>query len=283
MIRKAVAAGRFYEGGREALKEEIRQCFLDERGPGMLPEIGERKGIVKGCVVPHAGYVFSGAVAAHSYAEIAKDGFSDRFIIVGPNHTGLGAEVAVMSEGKWETPLGIVEVDSEIANEMLEGIISDDAMAHLYEHSIEVQLPFLQFLGNEFSFVPVCMKTQNYETAIELGEKIANTDAMLIASSDFSHVGVDYGQMPPSGIPVNEWAAMQDKKAIDAILSMDVEKFMSVVSINGISMCGYGCVAAVMFAAKKRGATKARLLKYSTSYDVYPSNSCVGYGAIVFE
>jgi len=284
MIRRAVAAGRFYEGDEAALREQITECFLDERGPGLLPEIGVGEGRVKGCVVPHAGYVFSGAVAAHSYAEIAKDGFSDKFIIVGPNHTGLGSEVASMSEGEWETPLGAVPVDEEIAGRVVGGIVSDDAMAHLYEHSVEVQLPFLQFLRNDFSFVPVCMRMQDYETALKLGEKLApERDALLIASTDFSHVGMDYGQIPPAGISVNEWASMQDKKAIDAILSMDVEKFMEVVALNNISMCGYGCVAAVMVAAKKRGAKRARLLKYSTSYDVYPSNSCVGYGAIVFE
>jgi len=284
MIRKAVAAGRFYEGNSTALKEQITECFLDERGPGIMPEIGAGEGRIKGYVVPHAGYVFSGAIAAHSYAELAKDGFSDKFIVVGPNHTGFGADVALMLEGEWETPLGLIPIDREIADNMVGGIVSDDAMAHLYEHSIEVQLPFLQFLSNDFSFVPVCMKMQDYETALLLGKKLADEkDAILIASSDFSHVGMDYGQLPPAGVGVNEWASMQDKKAIDAILSMDVKKFMEVVAANNISMCGYGCVAAVMVAAKKRGAKKARLLKYSTSYDVYPSESCVGYGAIVFE
>jgi len=284
MIRKAVAAGRFYEGDEASLREQIRECFLDGRGPGLLPEIGAKEGRVKGCVVPHAGYVFSGAVAAHSYIEIAKDGFSDKFIIVGPNHTGLGSDVALMSEGEWETPLGAVPVDEEIADRMIGGIVSDDAMAHLYEHSIEVQIPFLQFIKDDFSFVPVCMRMQDYGIALQLGEKLAHErDALLIASTDFSHVGMDYGQVPPAGISVNEWASMQDKKAIDAILSMDVKKFMEVIAINNISMCGYGCVAAVMVAAKKRGAKRARLLKYSTSYDVYPSDSCVGYGAIVFE
>ncbi|MEA2055106.1 MAG: MEMO1 family protein [Candidatus Thermoplasmatota archaeon] len=284
MIRRPVAAGSFYEGNAEMLSKQIEKCFLDGRGPGKLPEIRKRKGKIKGCIVPHAGYVFSGPIAAHVYTEIAEDGFPDSFIIVGPNHTGYGLGVALMAEGEWETPLGNVKIDENVARKICGGIVDEDEMAHLYEHSIEVQLPFLQFLNPDFSFVPLCMGIQDYNTAIEVGERLAGApDALLIASTDFSHVGTGYGQFSPAGIPVNEWASVQDKKAIDAIRSMDIRYFMETVENNNISMCGYGCVAAVMAAAKKLGARKARLLKYSTSYDVYPSDSCVGYGAIVIE
>jgi len=283
MARKPVAAGRFYEASGDMLREQVRECFL--KGPGRLPEVRRGGGRIKACIVPHAGYIFSGHVAAHAYAEAAEAGLPDKFVIVGPNHTGYGAGVAVMARGEWETPLGIVEIDEDAAGKILgSGIAEEDETAHMYEHSIEVQIPFLQFLSSDFSFVPVCMGIQDYETAVELGSRLANvSDALLIASTDFSHVGVGYGQMPPAGMNVNEWASMQDKKAIDAILSMDVGHFMEVVGRNSISMCGYGCVAAVMEAAKKLGAKEARLLKYSTSYEVYPSDSCVGYGAIIME
>ena len=286
MARKPVAAGRFYEADSEQLREQVTTCFLE--GPGKLPEVKRGKGEIKALIVPHAGYVFSGPVAAYAYARAAEGGLPDKFVIVGPNHTGYGAGVAVMAGGKWETPLGKVGIDESIARKITaDGIAEEDEMAHLYEHSVEVQLPFLQFMLGDFSFVPICMGMQDYGTAIELGSRLAlalsSENALLIASTDFSHVGVSYGQMPPAGVPVNEWASMQDKKAIDAILSMDVKHFMEVVAGNNISMCGYGCVAAVMEAAKKMGATRAELLKYATSYDVYPSDSCVGYGAIVIE
>jgi len=220
MVRKPVAAGRFYEGDAGKLKEQIRECFLDERGSGKLPNVKRGRGKIKGCIVPHAGYVFSGPVAAHAYAEVAEEGLPDRFVIIGPNHTGYGAGVAVISNGKWGTPLGNARIDSDTADRIKGGIVEEDEMAHLYEHSIEVQLPFLQFLNPDFSFVPVCMGLQDYDTAIELGNKLADvTDALLIASTDFSHVGAGYGQLPPAGMPANEWASMQDQKAIDAICS----------------------------------------------------------------
>ncbi|HDS59773.1 MAG TPA: AmmeMemoRadiSam system protein B [Thermoplasmatales archaeon] len=283
MMRKPVAAGRFYSGSTRELRQQIEDCFLDQRGPGFLPEVAAGPGDIKGCVVPHAGYPFSGPMAAHVYAAVAQDGLPDTVVIVGPNHTGYGAPVALAAQATWTTPLGDVPVNREVENK-LASVAHPDKIAHLYEHSIEVQLPFLQYLSRSFSLVPVCLARQDYETAAELGTALAELeDVLLIASTDFSHVGMGYGEMPPPGTSAKTWAEQQDKKALAALQSMDVRRFVNTVEEHGISMCGYGCVAAVMAAAKKRGAREARLLSYSTSCDVYPADSCVGYGALVFR
>jgi AmmeMemoRadiSam system protein B len=282
MLRKPAAAGRFYAGTADQLRHQIEEAFLDARGPGMLPELVIRTGDIKGCVVPHAGYQFSGPVAAHVYASLAQDGFPEGLVIVGPNHTGYGAPVSVMVQGSWETPLGPVQIDEQRAVQLTEVGIPD-TLAHQHEHSIEVQLPFLQYLTPHFSFVPVCLSLQNYDTANELGTALSRLPHTVpIASSDFSHAGSGYGTSPPRHLTVHQWAEEQDQKAIEAIQSLDVNRFIKTVEEHQISMCGYGCVAAVMIAAKRRGASEARLLQYSTSYDVYPADSCVGYGALIF-
>ena len=142
-LRRPAVAGQFYEGSESRLKQTIEECFLDNRGPGILPQIlkGDKK--IKGVIVPHAGYIYSGAIAAHSYNFLANNDFADTFIILGPNHTGMGSGVSVMTEGAWQTPLGTVSINEKIANLLLKEIIDKDDNAHMYEHSIEVQLPFL--------------------------------------------------------------------------------------------------------------------------------------------
>ncbi len=287
-IRTPAAAGQFYEGEQHTLLESIRSCFTDKRGPQTIPTIKEGKQALKGLVVPHAGYPASGAVAAHAYHYLATEGFADTFIILGPNHTGMGSGISVMTKGGWKTPLGVVPINESVAVKLQKDIIDNDEVAHSYEHSIEVQLPFLQFLadGKPFDFVPICMGMQDVQTAQEVGAIIAeaakSTDqsVRILASSDFSHVGFNYNSMPPSGMRVDEYCKQQDMLAINKILQMDAEGLIYTVHKHQITMCGYGPVAAMMTAAKKLGATKAELLKYGSSYDVYPSGSCVGYGAI---
>ena len=276
------AAGRFYESDPEALHEQITSCFHDERGPGDIPDVRHGQGDIKGVVVPHAGYMFSGPIAAHAYAAVAADGLLDRFIILGPNHTGYGAPVAMMSQGTWDTPLGPVPLDGE-SGRALADVADEDRVAHMHEHSIEVQLPFLQFLLDQFTFLPVCLARQDHATAEAIGEAIAGIDALPVASTDFSHAGMGYGERPPSGMTVQDWAREQDEKAIDAIQSMDIDGFIETVREEHISMCGYGAVAAVMHAVRKNGATEAELLTYGTSYEVHPASSCVGYAALVFR
>ncbi len=277
MIRKPAAAGTFYPSDKKSLIEEIERSFI--KGVGRIPEVRKGRGKIKGIVVPHAGYIYSGYVAAYSYNEIAKE-FPSKFIIIGPNHTGYGSPVAIMTEGEWETPLGRVKI-SEDSKNYFRGIIDSDELAHKYEHSIEVQLPFLQYLNSDFEFTPICLGMQDYETAIEVGEIIADAeDAIIIASTDFSHVSFSKF---PSRDDIKRDVEDRDKLAIKKILDMDEKGLIELVEEKNITMCGYGGVAAMLHAAKIRGAKKARLLKYATSYDVQPGTYCVGYAAIVVE
>lgn len=287
-LRKPAVSGQFYDGDEENLIQTIKECFLDDRGPKSLPKIMQGDKEIKGLVVPHAGYIYSGAIAAHSYDILVKNGFSDTFIILGPNHTGMGSGVSIMTEGSWSTPLGEIPINEELSKLLCKKIIDKDDDAHMYEHSIEVQLPFLQFSSEnkKFDFVPICMTMQDYEIANEVGKIIAdavksiNKNIVIIASTDFSHAGFNYMTMPPEGMRVDEYAEKQDKLAIDQILKMNAEGLINTVHENNISMCGYGPVAVMLTASKLLGASKAELLKYGTSYEVQPSSSCVGYGAL---
>jgi hypothetical protein len=288
-IRRPAVAGQFYEGSESRLQQTIKDCFLDDRGPGNLPKITKGDKKIKGLVVPHAGYIYSGAIAAHSYNILAKNDFADTFIILGPNHTGMGSGVSIMTEGEWQTPLGTVSINEKLADLLSKDIIDKDENAHMYEHSIEVQLPFLQYSSNnkEFNFIPISMAMQDFDTANDVGKIIAgaikssNEKIVIIASTDFSHAGFNYMSMPPEGIRVDEYAEKQDKLAINQILQMNPEELIDTVHKNNITMCGYGPVAVMLTAAKILGASKAELLKYGTSYEVQPSSSCVGYGALV--
>ncbi len=287
-IRNAVVAGQFYQGNEKTLQHQIEECFLDARGYGKLPMIQKKKGTLKGIVVPHAGYVYSGAIASHAYGRLAEQGFAETFIILGPNHTGMGSGVSVMTEGAWKTPLGTVTLDSSFGESIVTGIIDNDASAHAYEHSIEVQLPFLQYLAHErsFEFVPICMMMQDYETVQDVAEILAKAIQhtkkyiMMIASSDFSHAGFNYRSAPPAGMRVDDYATKQDALAIKELLALDPQKLIETVEQQNITMCGPGPVAVMLSTTKKLGATRAELLKYGTSYEVHPDSSCVGYGAI---
>jgi len=278
-IRKPAQAGAFYSGAASSLKKEIEECFKHKLGPGRLPQTRQDAlaGIVA-LVCPHAGYMYSGPVAATAYSELAGHGRPDRIVIIGPNHTGMGSGVSLMSEGRWATPLGEVQIDSAMASSILENapIIDLDEKAHLYEHSIEVQLPFLQYLyGDTFTFVPICMMIQDMQTGREVGEAIAKVAAesgsLVIASSDMTHY------------EPHEIASKKDMKAIKAIEKLDELMLDEAVTSESISICGVGPVIAAMTYAKKRGSKSARLLSYRTSGDVSGDySSVVGYAAISF-
>ena len=287
-IRKPAVAGQFYDANKDDLINTIENCFTDKRGPGKIPERKNEQKDIKGVVVPHAGFVFSGAIAAYAYKEIFENGFPDAFIILGPNHTGLGSKVSIMKKGSWLTPLGKIKINEKLAEKIHSGIIENDKTAHIQEHSIEVQLPFLQYLAKnkEISFVPISMSMQDKDTNKEVGKIIGNAikksdeKVVIIASSDFSHVGFNYMSMPPAGTNVDEYAKAQDKKAIDEILKLNPDKLVETVSEENITMCGYGPVSVMLYASKINGAKKGELLKYGSSYEVHPGSSCVGYGAI---
>ena len=273
-LRKARVAGSFYSGTKTALTSEIEHCFTHRLGPGQLPtlaKVGERK--LVGLICPHAGYMYSGPVAAKSYFELADDGRPSTIVIIGPNHTGEGSGVSMMPEGVWETPLGQVEVDEETASVISRAsdMIDLDDRAHLYEHSIEVQLPFLQYvLKTGFQFVPICMMMQDQETSAEVGkavgEALKGRDGLVIASSDMTHY------------ESADSAKRKDRLAIDAILALDDARLQETVESHRITMCGHGPVASAIAASKILNAKAARLLGYSTSGDITGDDSAVvGY------
>jgi AmmeMemoRadiSam system protein B len=283
-MRYPAVAGAFYERSRDALLRQIRECYTHPLGPGRVPEVrrGDRR--IIGLVVPHAGYAYSGPIAAHSYAALAEDGWPSSVVILGPNHHGAGAPLALMDQG-WQTPLGTVPVDEKLHGRLLRPPLEDDVRAHRDEHSIEVQLPFLQQMNASPRFVPLCMAFQEYDLASEVGGLVADAakgeDVLLVASSDFTHVGPQYNQLPTRGLTAPAFAKEQDAKAIEKILALDAKGFAAKVTQAEISMCGYGPVTAMLVASKQLGAKAATLLKYATSSDVSrDSHMAVGYGAI---
>jgi AmmeMemoRadiSam system protein B len=235
---------------------------------------GKRK--IVAVICPHAGYMYSGAVAANSYYALARDGAPKTCVIVGPNHTGMGSGVSIMMEGVWETPLGVSAIDTVTAKKIQQQskMIDIDESAHRLEHSIEVQLPFLQYVyGLDMKFVPLCMMMQDLTTSSEVGKAISNAtdrlDTVIVASSDMTHYESQTS------------ASKKDRLAIESILSLDEESLQKVVESQSISMCGYGPVTAAIRAAKLLGAKNASLLSYKTSGDVTgDTGAVVGYASI---
>jgi len=275
MKREPVVAGQFYADEKDELIEQIESCFLDKRfGPGKTPEVKsvvDRK--IVGVIVPHAGYTFSGAVAANSYYALAEDGMPESFVIIGPNHTGFGHAVSIMKEGVWETPLGEVEIDKSLAKEIKSEVIVDDFSAHQSEHSIEVQLPFLQYVFKKVKFVPICMLDQSYETCEKvskvLGKVLKGKNSVVIASSDLTH------------FESNEAAHKKDKAILDEIEKMSVKGVFDKLRYLNSSTCGYGPIATMLLTTKLLGAKKTEVLKYATSGDICgEKNSVVGYSAV---
>ena len=278
-LRYPAVAGSWYAGTPNGLRKQIEQLFTHRLGPGSLPSVVEDgpRNIV-GLVVPHAGYMASGPIAAHAYYHLAKDGKPDVVVVFGPNHTGQGSALSIMNKGAWRTPLGDVEIDTETADKILEAssIIDVDDRAHVYEHSIELQLPFLQYLyGSGFKFVPICFMIQDLESSHEVGKAVAKAlkdkNGLVIASSDMTHY------------EPQARAEKKDRLAIDAALELNEERYYHTVESYGISTCGYGPVIAAITAAKELDAKKAELLSYGTSGDVLGDRSAVvGYASIVF-
>lgn len=276
IVRKPAFAGLFYPAFASELKGQIDSCFSDrEFGPGGAANPG--RPLLAG-IVPHAGYVYSGPCAAHLFSRIPKD--TKTVVILGPNHTGSGGSgISASDADSWETPLGKVGVDGELRRKILDNskIIDCEGEAHGGEHSIEVQLPFLQTVLKDFKIVPICMMGGcDVETCREVGEAVAESisgmkNVFLLASTDFSHY-----------VPQQE-AAMKDSRAIDRILKLDPEGLLETVEKLDISMCGPMATASVLFAAKRLGAKKAELLKHYTSGDITGdySRGVVGYASIL--
>jgi MEMO1 family protein len=281
MIRHPAVAGQFYEGDAEQLRAQIKGCFQNKLGPQKLPEVNlhVHPRQILGLICPHAGYMYSGPVAAHAYFELASDGKPDTVILLGPNHTGYGSALSLMREGIWETPLGKVEIDTALADSILAetSVVDRDDVAHRFEHSLEVQLPFLQFLyGSAFKIVPLCFLMQDFDSAVEVGraltEALDAVNAVVVASSDMTH----YENA--------KTAAAKDQSALKAVTDMDAKSFFETVEAKNISACGYAPITALITYAKGAGAKEAKLLSYHNSGDVTGDHSSVvGYAAVCFR
>ena len=275
MIRKPVVAGQFYPAEKNDLENMIKYCMKHKYGPGNKPILSHEK--IFGVVCPHAGYVYSGPTACYSYKSIVSQN-PELVIIIGPNHFGIGKKAATMVDVQWETPLGMVQVDSESAKQVSEisNFIEIDEYSHSQDHSLEVQIPMMQKLfSKDFQILPIILRTQDMEIAMDVGNTVSEIakrkNAIIVASSDFTH----YEE--------NSFAHQQDKALIEPILDMDVEKFYQVLIKKRVTACGYGAIASAMIACKNLGATKGKLLSYTTSGDVSgDTRSVVGYGAIKF-
>jgi MEMO1 family protein len=277
--RPPAVSGIFYPSNPFELQKSLEQSFLDMNfGPGRMPPSLDRKKIY-GIISPHAGYAYSGSVAANGYYQVSNMNY-ESVIITGPNHYGIGSGVATMRQSLWKTPLGDVEVNTDFADTISKNTVIDmDDFSHIRDHCLEVQLPFLQCIRKDdtFRIVPIIMNLQDIETAKDVGRTIAqaitsaSTKALLIASSDFTHY------------EPNEEAHRKDLELIDTILSLDVSSFYAVLERLDISACGYGAIASIMIAVKELGASKAELLRYATSGDTTgDKSSVVGYASIVF-
>ncbi|NJD68362.1 MAG: AmmeMemoRadiSam system protein B [Candidatus Methylomirabilota bacterium] len=265
MIRRAVVAGSFYPGIPDRLQAQAADLIAGES-----PRVR-----AIGAVVPHAGYMYSGRVAGAVYARLIVP---DVVVLLGPNHTGVGAGVAIMTEGAWETPLGQVPVDTELAQAILRysQTIEEDDLGHRREHSIEVQLPLLQASGRSFSFVPICLFSSEYAVCRDVGLAVARTiqesdrSVLMVASTDMSHY------------VSREQAQVKDRHAIDAILACDPERLHRVVRREGITMCGFHPTTAMLIAAKELGATSTELVRYAHSGDITKDySSVVGYAGLI--
>jgi AmmeMemoRadiSam system protein B len=272
LVRPAVVAGRFYPAKPEVLRRDL-ESYLG--GPASVQE-PKIEGAL-GCVVPHAGYFYSGQVAGAVYQKLPA---RSSYIILCPNHTGQGAPLAMMSNGSWQTPLGEVPVDQALAAVMAKSchLLTEDRVAHAREHSLEVQLPFLQHQVKDFRFVPVAVGVGNYAALEFLGHCVAQAveivakPVMVIASSDMNHY-------EPDGI-----TRIKDNRAIEKILALDPQGLHDVVRNENISMCGYGPTIAMLVATLELGAKKAELVKYATSADASGDRGAVvGYAGIIIS
>ncbi len=281
LVREPAVAGYFYPSDRTTLESLITKLFLSSRGPGSLEleEFGDTD--ILGLVVPHAGYVYSGEIAAYSYAAYKASGLRKRVVILGPNHYGLGAMASVYPPGVWRTPLGEVEIDSELVEIIArESEYADlDDLGHSREHSIEVQIPILQYIYGDASFqlTPIAIMLQTESVARDLANALHkvygshHNETVFIASTDFTHYE-----------PASK-AYEKDMEAINEILEIDPEGFMEKVFSMNISMCGYGPTAALLFLMKRIGGVEAKLLKYGNSGEVTGDiENVVGYASIVF-
>ncbi len=267
MIRLPAVAGRFYPSNPETLSGQISR---------LVSRDGEKMRAL-GCIVPHAGYMYSGRVAGAVYSAIE---IPKRCILLGPRHFPRGAPMAILTQGSFSTPLGEAPIDAEMATALANAYsqLREDPVAHEREHSLEVQIPFLQFIAKGFRFVPVVLATDRYGAIEELGRAVAKVIAsesepvLTIASTDMNHYEDD------------AVTRVKDGRAIERILALDPRGLYDTVRGEGITMCGYAATTAMLVAMRELGATEARLVRYATSGDVNGDREqVVGYSGIVIR
>jgi len=265
MIRNPVVAGQFYPGEPDQLRTMVEE---------MVDQSAIKEDVI-GIVSPHAGYIYSGPVTG---ATISRIRFKDTFIIIGPNHTGAGETFSIMTEGTWKTPLGKVEIDSDLSKKLLSSskYLREDSLAHQYEHSLEVQLPFLQYFKPDIKIIPIIFGQASGDIYKEIGREIASTinesdhGVIIIASSDMNHY------------ESQETARRKDNWAIEAVLDLDEDELFKRVQEFNITMCGYAPTISLISAAKELGVKEAELVKYQTSGETTGDfSSVVGYAGII--
>ena len=282
MIRKPAVAGTFYPENPEVLKKTIEDCFKNKFGIGHIPKLNDFDGsdYPVNVMVPHAGYIYSGPVASHGYCQIVQNGFPEVFIILSPNHTGYGREISVFNEGEWITPLGSVQIDDEFAEAIIShsDIASADFTAHRYEHSIEVQLPFLQYFSDNFKIVPITMGSQSFTATNDLAKAIfeaandLNKSYCVIASTDLSHFNNQEKANTVDGFVLEDIEEMNEFKLFEEVIQYN------------ITMCGYGPVMTTIALSKMSNKSNCEILAYKTSGDVTGDlSSVVGYASGIFK
>jgi AmmeMemoRadiSam system protein B len=272
IVREPAVAGRFYPADPERLRADIDSLLSPSQDSPSQKQIS-----AIGCIVPHAGYMYSGQVAGAVFSRLE---IPRSCIILCPNHTGRGHPLAIMREGEWRTPLGVVPIDCDLAAELVRHFpaLTEDSAAHESEHAIEVELPFLQVCRPDAKFVPIAVGTGQLVILEQLGQAVAEVlietkkQPLIIASSDMNHYEDDAA------------TRVKDRKAIEKILALDGPGLYETVINESISMCGYGPVVAMLTAARRLGARRAKLVQYATSADVSgDSNVVVGYAGIIIR
>jgi MEMO1 family protein len=272
--RRPAVAGQFYPADGAALTQLIEQNFLDPRGPGHLPvrhRSADRR--IRAAVVPHAGYIYSGPIAAHAYSAIASERAPSTVLVLGVNHTGRGAPAA-LSARDWLTPLGRVPVDRDLVHALDHRPIEVDETAHAREHSIEVELPFLQYVVPfpRFAALSISMGPVGFlaDVAAVVRKALQGRDVLILASTDFSHY-----------VPAKT-AERLDRKAIDQILGRDADGLYTTVVDQNISMCGIAPTTVLLFATQDEPLT-ARLLRWGHSGEAETMPEVVGYASVLLE
>ncbi len=269
MLRLPAVAGRFYPSHPAELTALLHKYVLTDPGKPPIP--------VRACLVPHAGYVYSGHVAGAVFARIA---LPRKIIVLGVRHHPQGEPAAILSSGAWRTPLGDARIDEPLAEALKKAcpLLREDSVAHSAEHSLEVQLPFLQVLAPDFTFVPVALGTVRFESLVSVGEalgrvlEISKENVLLLTTSDLNHYEDD------------ATTRIKDRKAIDQLLALEPRGLYDTCRNEEISMCGLGPAAAMLTALNALGARRSDLVKYATSADVSGDRSAVvGYAGMIFS